>query len=364
MQNVSVRERLIAALMNVSDEMRMKLNELRQVGAQLVAREDIVWHILLQSMSGMGNNRGYYGLILNLANYQRVMWESLTGKTPDQRRNHLRQVLRDAACRMPDQKAAWLSINYERIKVMGGLNSARDKMYRLSGQQEKLNFIRQFAGIGEKYGRNIWMDLCDPDFTDSIAIDIRIGHILSALEIDQTDYRNAERALIEIAHESGLTGWELDRLLFHFLDHFTTALGLQINENVRRNKSLSEISKQVLKNHKVQQIDLNDAAYGVDCESVIKQWNDLYQIFLNRRNTSGWGRKLDYARRIVDHFHGFILLADIVSAPKRKQLTSQLFNEKNDFNFVTYPIGMGVFLGVLRREGEVLIVVQPDKLRE
>jgi hypothetical protein len=364
MQNVSVRERLIAALMNISDEMRMKLNELRQIAAQLVARDDIVWYILLQSMSGMGNNRGYDGLMLNPANLRRVMWELLKSMTFDQRYNHLRQVLRDATCRRPDQKAQWLSINYECIESMGGLNSARDTMYRLSGQQEKLNFIRQFAGIGEKYGHNIWMDLCDPDFIDSIAIDVRIGHILSALEVDQTDYRNAERALTEIAHKAGLTGWELDRLLFHFLDHFTTALGLQINKNVSHKKSLSKISKQVLKNHKVQQMDLSDAAYGVDCESVIKQWGDLYQIFLKRQNTSGWGKKKDYVRRIVDHFQGSIPLADIVSAPKRKQLATQLFNEKNDFNFITYPIGMGVFKEVLRREGEVLIVAQPDKLRE
>jgi hypothetical protein len=49
---------LVAELKKLSPQMRNKLAELKETGANLPRRTDIVWHMLLQSMSGMGIHLG------------------------------------------------------------------------------------------------------------------------------------------------------------------------------------------------------------------------------------------------------------------------------------------------------------------
>ena len=45
----------------------------------------------------------------------------------------------------------------------------------------KIQFLKTFKGIGQKYARNMMMDVYDKDFRDSIAIDARIDGILDKL---------------------------------------------------------------------------------------------------------------------------------------------------------------------------------------
>lgn len=232
MPNASSREILVNSLRNLTPEMKEKLDSLRVVGEELLQREDIVWHILLQSLSGMGNNRGYDGLILNRDNYDKVKWETIYNLPEEDRLLHIESVLSDAVVRMPGQKAQWLDINFDRILQMGGIDSARKVMLKLKGRNEKSSFFQQFEGIGDKYGRNIWMDLCDPDFQDAIAIDVRLKKFYAILGISIDDYSYAEKEMLNIAEEANLTGWELDRLLFHFTDYFLAAIDNKGIENI------------------------------------------------------------------------------------------------------------------------------------
>jgi hypothetical protein len=84
--------------------------------------------------------------------------------------------------------------------------------------------MRQFAGIGDKYARNIWMDVYDPDFRTTIAIDERIKRISAALGVTFRTYADHERFYQDIAHEAGLDGWDLDRLLYNFRDDIIMTL--------------------------------------------------------------------------------------------------------------------------------------------
>lgn len=70
------------------------------------------------------------------------------------------------------------------------------------------------------------MDAYHPDFRDTIAIDLRIQKITEALghSFKPNEYDEHERFYQEIAGEAGLRGWELDRLLYGYTDHFLAVI--------------------------------------------------------------------------------------------------------------------------------------------
>ena len=131
-----------------------------------------------------------------------------------------------AKIRMPDKKADWLLENFDRIEAMGGAEAATKIALALSSPEEKIDFMMAFRGIGAKYGRNSWMDLYDPDFRQSIAIDRRITKITEILGLNfgKNQYQAHEAFFQEIAGDAGLEPWELDRLLYQFTDHFLKAI--------------------------------------------------------------------------------------------------------------------------------------------
>ena len=172
----------------------------------------------------MGNSRGWKGLIGTPANYNRIRYEGLRKLTPTDRAQLIERVCLDAGIRMPRKKAGWLTENFERIEQMGGLAAAKAQALAASGMEGKIAFLRQFSGIGDKYGRNIWMDVYHPDFRNAVAIDERIKSISTALGYGFSNYREHEQFYLDIAAEAGLDGWELDRLLYNFKDTFLAGL--------------------------------------------------------------------------------------------------------------------------------------------
>ena len=118
---------------------------------------------------------------------------------------------------MPDKKAQWLARNFDLIKEMGGPKAAREALLSTPGRDEKIKLLKSFAGVGDKYARNILMDVYHPDFRDSIAIDARIKGLSKMLELEFERYAEHEQFYLDAAHEAGLSGWELDRLLFNFM---------------------------------------------------------------------------------------------------------------------------------------------------
>ena len=64
------------------------------------------------------------------------------------------------------------------------------------------------------------MDVYHPDFYNHIALDERIKNISQALGCNIHSYHSHEQFYLEIAEDAGLQGWELDRLLYNFNNHF------------------------------------------------------------------------------------------------------------------------------------------------
>jgi thermostable 8-oxoguanine DNA glycosylase len=136
----------------------------------------------------------------------------------------LRETLRDAKVRWPNKKAEWLARDFERIVDMGGVTEAREALLGKIGQAAKIEFLQSFVGIGEKYARNIMMDVYHPDFRESVAIDARIRSVSSELGLSFDSYEEHEQFYLDVAHNAGLSGWELDRLIFNFRDEIVCRL--------------------------------------------------------------------------------------------------------------------------------------------
>ena len=107
--------------------------------------------------------------------------------------------------------------------LLGGIAKANHAAFAAPGRDAKLAFMLQFDGIGDKYARNIWMDVYHPDFHDAIPFDERIKKITAAMGYSFARYDDHERFYRELAHEAGLQPWELDRLLYHFNEQFLVA---------------------------------------------------------------------------------------------------------------------------------------------
>jgi SAM-dependent methyltransferase len=226
-ESESKRKMLVEILKRIPPEIKEKLDVLKK-GSKGLKRPDFIWHFLLQSFATMGNSRGWKGLIGNQDNYTQVSFERLSKLNSAKRVKIIEQVLRDARVRMPQQKTQWLSQNCDLIIEMGGLRQAKRQALACSGTQAKIDFLKRFQGIGDKYARNIWMDVYHPDFHNSIAIDERIKRITETLGYTFTNYPEHEKFYLDIANETYLQGWELDRLLYNYKDWLLDQL------NVRR----------------------------------------------------------------------------------------------------------------------------------
>jgi hypothetical protein len=222
----AARKRLAAAIKELSqiDDVKSKLEELKK-DASYLQRPDFLWLSLVESMSSMGNSRGYDGLFGNPDNYKKITFEALSLLPPESRLQVLAETLGAAAVRMPAQKAEWLVLDFEKIEAMGGPAKAKDALLSQPGRDAKIAFLIRFAGIGDKYARNIFMNVYHPEFLQAIAVDSRIESVLEALCVDNLkSYGAREQFLLDAAQEAGVDGWDLDRMLYHFKDQLLAEL--------------------------------------------------------------------------------------------------------------------------------------------
>ena len=224
------RSKLVEALRAMPQHMRDRLRLLKADGEELRKRPDLVWYLLLQSAATQGNSRGSLGLIGDEATFKSVAYSVLAPLTKELREARILAALRKAKVRMQTLKAPQLTANLARIEGMGGVEQATEKMLSLPTREEKFRFMRSFEGIGEKYGRNVWMDIYDPSFRDTVAVDERLKKIARALGFAERGYPKSEAFYCRIARDAGLEPWELDRLLYNFTDHFLAAVGVDTVE--------------------------------------------------------------------------------------------------------------------------------------
>lgn len=220
----SAKQKLVKVASLIMSRHKEKIEELKKNRSD-IDREDFVWHYLMQSFSTMGRSSGWQGLIGTEANYNEIRYERLKEISESLRFDHLREVCRRAKVRMPDTKAKFIFECFKQIESLGGYKKVRTQLLNLEGRDSKIKFLRQFTGIGPKYSRNMMMDVYHPDFHNSIAVDTRIKSVLKALNVEFKTYAEAEEFLLDVAKMADMNGWELDRLMYNYLDEFLRELG-------------------------------------------------------------------------------------------------------------------------------------------
>ena len=179
-------------------------------------REDFLWHYLLQSFATLGGVSGWDGLIGNEENYRRISYAVISDMPEAERLPHVSEICTIAKVRYANRKAQNIVACFDKIHAMGGLQVAKDTLLQEPGRDGKIKFLKSFPGIGDKYARNIMMDVYHDDFRDSIAIDIRIQAISTQWGLEFTSYADHESFYLSVARAADLNGWELDRLMFRF----------------------------------------------------------------------------------------------------------------------------------------------------
>jgi len=208
-----------------------KLQELKQKGRRWWKRDDIIWFEIVLSLSTL---RGSYGSQIVVDDegridehrYGSVAFRTLEQVDPDHRYSYLESRLYGNVAMHPTKAEAMVS-NFQRVKESyGGPQGVKKAFKQKDGVQAKMEFLKQFDWIGEKYARNIPMDLYLEDFREFIAIDTRIEGILRecGYPFENRGYDNHEQFLQAIAAELGLEPWELDRTLYNFEDEILAAM--------------------------------------------------------------------------------------------------------------------------------------------
>ena len=223
---LAIKQKLIGVVREIAKAKKADLDNRKKAAAGGM-RTDFVWHYMLSSFSTMGNSRGAQGLIHNKLNYDRVRYEVLANMSSRQRLKVIENTFKAAKIRMPVKKAAWLNENFGLISKMGGPELATTAAMSLKGREAKIAFMKQFHGFGEKYARNVFMQVYDPDFRDSIAVDERIKKVSKFLGLKFFTYSEQENFYLSVAHEVGIQGWELDRLLYNYADDMIQRLNVK-----------------------------------------------------------------------------------------------------------------------------------------
>ncbi len=217
-QSMDIKEkqkRLADIIKEIHKKYSSKLKKLK-LEYKNINREDFIWHYLLQSFATMGRASGWDGLIGNKGNYSKLKYDIIKNLSPKKREKQVIEICHQAKIRMPNKKAEYILECFIQIEKMGGLSKAKEKLNNSKGRRGKINFLKQFHGIGDKYARNIMMDVYHEEFRNSIAIDIRIKAISKALNLIFSSYNEHEIFYLEVAEKVEINGWELDRLLFHY----------------------------------------------------------------------------------------------------------------------------------------------------
>jgi len=113
---------------------------------------------------------------------------------------------------------------FQKFQFSGGPSGVRSEYLTYSTARERIAFLRSFQGIGDKYSRNIPMDIYDPLVRNHFAIDHRIKKIFEIINGHVPRYRFAEEWLNQLARDVGINAWYFDRLLYNDYDAILHAL--------------------------------------------------------------------------------------------------------------------------------------------
>lgn len=193
-----------------------RLDERRVAGKKDLDRRDWIWTALVQSQATLGRVPNM--VVLNSLKSQ-WRWSSIEHLQTTACGERLREAFKSAGIRWPAKKVDRLVSNRQRLIESGGPNEFRKMWLSCTSLETALAHLRPFEGVGEKYARNIGMDVADPRFEQCIAVDSRIEALAEWLDPQlgkgPRRYLRIETYLLTLAKRAGVTGWHLDRTMFN-----------------------------------------------------------------------------------------------------------------------------------------------------
>ncbi len=207
-----------------------QLEKLKQKGKRRRKRDDVIWFEIVVSLCTLGGSWGAETVVeegrINEHKYGSLAFETLQQVDQDLLSQYLESRL-SGNVRMHPTKAEAIEENFNIIKEKyGSPTNAKRVFQQKQTPEEIMEFFKQFHWIGDKYARNIPMDLYLDEFHDYIAVDSRIKGILETADypVEEREYTEIEGFLRKVASELGITAWELDRTLYNFEDSISSRM--------------------------------------------------------------------------------------------------------------------------------------------
>jgi hypothetical protein len=110
--------------------------------------------------------------------------------------------------------AEFLAQCWHEFENAGGPSQIKRKYFKLETAHDRIQYLKSFPGIGEKYARNIAMDVCDPLVSEHFALDHRLKSLVKSAVKRNLEYSEAESFLKIVADRLCVDCWTLDRVLY------------------------------------------------------------------------------------------------------------------------------------------------------
>lgn len=227
METSAAEDRIVAAISEVmtDTDAEAELASIKRHAKERRARDDYLWFELVLSLATWGGSEGDV-LATDEELFGRVAYHRLGELRPEQRAAEIENTIQQVSSKYEDRRvhyqnktAEYIARNVGTIDEMGGLTAATRQFESRDGKEEKIAFLEgTFVGIGDKYARNIGMDLYLPEFRDTVAVDQRIKSITKAVGLSFERYETHQSFYQGAATRMNREPWEVDRLLYNYRD--------------------------------------------------------------------------------------------------------------------------------------------------
>lgn len=225
------REFFIEILGHFSSENWIDLHRQFTEAPEKREQSDWTWYLFVQSYATNGGVKRWDGFVQS-GRSEEIRWgriEQESGGRLDvslEYLNALSPQFLDPWRRFGTQPALLSTLT--RFWNAGGPANIALEWESKRDKADLLNYLKSYHYIGNKYSRNMCMDVADPLVLDSFAFDHRLNNILNHVSgfAEQRTYLRKERWLKEILTEiqnrnhnlRNMRCWHLDRLLFQQYD--------------------------------------------------------------------------------------------------------------------------------------------------
>ena len=221
--------RFIEILREFLEDDRDRLTGLFEAGARLRRQDGWAWYVFVQSYGTNGGVRAWDAFLAQ-GGADLISWDALFAGAPDDADAAAARLEalshRFLSPRRASRTRPALLATFRRFHTVGGPGVVARTWMGHNRTETVLGWLKTFPMIGDKYARNMCMDVSHPLILDLIALDHRIHALCDLVEgaPPYAPYRLREGWLRGIAGTLGVDCWHLDRLLFGRYEEIKAAI--------------------------------------------------------------------------------------------------------------------------------------------